>query len=140
MFDQQRLHLEVWRVQQVVERGVVVDILVVDIDAMSNERGSSFFVSNNQRLVAGIAGPEDCPVECGPSQGIRRFYICPSLKQALRLRQVVKGRFASWSHGLRHRAPGSIWKHWKRPNERRPAPIHLLEPQHPERLPFASRL
>ena len=47
IFDQQRLHFEVWRIEQVVERGVVEGVFVVDVDTMLDQIAGDFLIGND---------------------------------------------------------------------------------------------
>ena len=92
MLYQQCLHFKVGRVKQVVKRGVVVRVFVVDIHAVGEQSGRNLFIGDNQVRFVGIARTEDRPVQCGPSKRVRRFYIRAAVDQGLGLREIVQCR------------------------------------------------
>ena len=65
VFDQEGLDLEVGGVEEVVEGGVVVDVFVIDLDAVLDELVCDAFVGDDDLRLGVVAGAEDGPVKGG---------------------------------------------------------------------------
>ncbi len=63
VLEQQRLHLEIRRVEHVIESGVVVCVLPVDFYASLDQRIGDFFVGDQNRRLSRVARAEYRPMQ-----------------------------------------------------------------------------
>src|SRR6267143_2726026 len=62
VFDEEGLDFEVGGVEEIVEGGVVVDVLVIDIDAFLDELVGHLLVGDDDVWLGVVAGAEDSPM------------------------------------------------------------------------------
>lgn len=90
VFDEEGLDFEVGRVEKVVERGVVVAVFVVDVDALLDKGVGDLLVGDEDFVVGGVAGAEDGPVEGGATVGVGGFDVSARSEKLLGFIQAVK--------------------------------------------------
>ena len=77
ILDQQGLHFKTRRVKQIVERGVLINILLVDFHSSLNEGVRNFFVRYQHVRLGVVACAEHGPVQRGSSRGSVAFRSAP---------------------------------------------------------------
>ena len=75
VFDEEGLDFEVGGVDEVVEGGVVVSVLVIDVDAFLDELVGHLFIGDDDVGFGVVAGAEDGPVECGAAVLVGGFDV-----------------------------------------------------------------
>lgn len=75
VFDEEGLDLEVGRVEEVVECGVVVAVLVIDVDALLDELIGHLLVGDDDAWFGVVAGAEDGPMEGGAAVLVGGFDV-----------------------------------------------------------------
>jgi hypothetical protein len=65
VFDEESLNFKVGRVEEIVESSVVVEVLVIDVDALLDELVGQFLIGDDDRWLGVVTGAEDSLVKCG---------------------------------------------------------------------------
>jgi hypothetical protein len=75
VFDEEGLDLEVGGVDEVVQGGVVVSVLVIDVDPFLEELVGHLFIGDDDVGFGVVAGAEDGPVEGGAAVLVGSFDV-----------------------------------------------------------------
>jgi hypothetical protein len=84
VLNQQRLHFKGRGVQQIVQRGVLIDVLAIDIHASPDQFVGDFFVRHQDLVLCAVARTKDGPVQGRSSLLIRCLYVSALVQHFLR--------------------------------------------------------